>query len=225
MTMMRSFCKQQNIKALYHPDILPDDCLPLLSAFQRAFLSEYRGTWAGDIADGTRVKDPQVHHVDVLHNNEHIQLQGVLDDELAAKSASYIDMVRCAGHLFTTQKRGLANSSVAISANRSVGHIDKIFKHTHVGEKGARIMETFAVVRILKELPGPLRRFDHFSEFLHVTGRLVSNRYEESVVVRLEALSHCILTELKVTGVGRAILAMPLAIEMVSMFCTFHCRF
>ncbi|KAK0468700.1 hypothetical protein IW261DRAFT_1426209 [Armillaria novae-zelandiae] len=154
MTMMRSFCKQQNIKALYHPDILPDDC---------------------DVADGTHVKDPQDRHVDLLHNDEHIQLQGVLDDELAAKSASYIDVVRCAGHLFTTQKRGLANSSVANSANRSVRHIDKIFKHTHVGEKGTRIMETFAVVRILKELLGPLCHFDHFSEFPHMTGQLVSN--------------------------------------------------
>ncbi|KAK0207180.1 hypothetical protein IW262DRAFT_669213 [Armillaria fumosa] len=196
ITMLKTFCRQQNLRALYHPGILPMELQPMIEIYRRAYLSDHRGTMTQQVSLPIETGD-----IPYQHSQKGVKLSSSITEQLlkfgesAPSSVRLIDKVTYRGRTFTTQKTAVVNSNVCYGPTVA-GRIHMMFMHQS---------RTYVVIHSLRELTTTHRERDNFITYRQATGRLVYNEYNKTschIVAPLEDIVHCAITELRVDGIG-----------------------
>ncbi|KAF7342502.1 hypothetical protein MVEN_01840000 [Mycena venus] len=198
-TMLKTFCRRQNLTALYSPSILPPIFREAATAFQQYFNYDNRGTWAADTGAGgsPATTTPTIYPVE---RPEAIpsRLLAPLNEWVSRydPGADYDHSAHFANEAKSSQLKFV----VLLAIDGRVGFIRNIFLHTRrQGEKDTK--EVFVVVACLQELSPDHAKLDHFRENSFASGRLVYNNTDRTAVYSLSQISHCFLTPTKLKSI------------------------
>lgn len=207
-TMLKTFCRRQNLTHLYSPAILPPMFREAAAAFQQYFHYDSRGTWAADTGAGgsaTTTTPTLSSPLKAIPKN----LLGYLNKWIshydhsanAYEFAQFADEAAFSQLKFVVRPRGTGDkktnpySSVITTDNRA-GFIRSIFLHTRrQGETEKK--EVFVEVECLQELSTEHAKLDQYRENSFASGRLVYNVSDGTAVYSLPQISHCVLTSTK----------------------------
>lgn len=208
-TMLRTFCRRQNLTALYSPSILPPIFREAAAAFYQYFHYDSRGTWTADTGAGSSpTMTPDISPVErpkAIPDALLASLKGWISQydpgANAYGLAQFVNEAHSSQLKFVVRPHGTGDKktnpySTVLTIDDRVGFIRSIFLHTRRrGEEHTK--EVFAEVECLQELSQAHKRLDHFRQNSFTSGRLVYNASDRTAVYSLSQISHCVLTQTK----------------------------
>lgn len=224
-TILKTFCRRQNLTALYSPSILPPMLREAALAFQRYFHYDSRGTWAADTGSVTTtptlspIRPPKAIPDPIRQS----LLEWISEYDQGAHAfqfAEFADEALSSQLRFAVRPRGTGSKktspySTVTTIDGRVGLIRSIFLHARrQGETNKN--EVFVEVECLQEMSPEHARLDYFRENSFASGRLVYNKTDRTAIYSLSQISHCVLTTAKLPSIPSQLRhVLPIRSELV----------
>lgn len=231
-TMLKTFCRRQNLTTLYSPSILPPMFREAAAAFQQYFHYDSRGTWAADTGVGgsttttTPTLSPVGHQKAIPDGLSKLLTKWISEYDRGAYSyqfAEFADEAVSSQLKFAIRPRGAAEKktnpySTVVTMDNHVGFIRNIFLHTR-RQGQTDIKQVFVEVECLQELTREDAKLDYFRENALASGRLLYNHSNRTAVYSLSQISHCVLTPMKLEQISRKLRhVLPVRSDLVNFY-------